>query len=212
MTFLKSLTWMQIYHRKAMLAHHPMIMIVSGYTFPDRVPWRTLTVWSGCPPLCVRIPVPICQRKVCLPLVIFFHLWGDRCFLKLYPDHVHWYVTCCSWVWVQPDDDFRPDAHWTEGCGCLPLCHCGIFDPVFLCAEFRGGLNSYMEDPTVVGKFSAFSVKAYIPLLKDACASVLLFRSSGVPALPQAKKKFAYNQLKIGCVQVCVITLVNVQE
>ena len=60
-----------------------------------------------------------------------------------------------------------------------------------------------MEDPTVVGKFSAFSVKMYIPFLKNACAFVLLFRSSGV---------LAFNQLTDGCVQVCVSPLVNMQD
>ena len=30
MPLLRSLTWMQIYRRKALLAHNPMIMIVSG--------------------------------------------------------------------------------------------------------------------------------------------------------------------------------------
>ena len=69
MPLLRSLNWMQIYRRKELLDHRPMIMIVSGYTFPDRVPWQTLTVWSGCPALCVIIPVSLCQRKVCLTLV-----------------------------------------------------------------------------------------------------------------------------------------------
>ena len=32
MPLLRSLTWMQIYRRKALLAHHPMIMIVFRYT------------------------------------------------------------------------------------------------------------------------------------------------------------------------------------
>ena len=59
-----------------------------------------------------------------------------------------------------------------------PLCHCGIFDPVFLCEEWWEDLIRYIEDPTVVGKFSTFFVKTYIPFLKDACAFVLPFRSS----------------------------------
>ena len=33
MPLLRFLTWMQTYRRKAFLAHHPMIMILSGYTF-----------------------------------------------------------------------------------------------------------------------------------------------------------------------------------
>ena len=32
----------------------------------DRVPWKTLNEWSGCLPLCVKIPVYILQRRVCL--------------------------------------------------------------------------------------------------------------------------------------------------
>ena len=58
-----------------------------------------------------------------------------------------------------------------EGCGRPPLCHCGVFDPVFLCAEFQGDLIIQMEDPTVVGKFATFSVKKYV------CVFVLPFRS-----------------------------------
>ena len=37
-----------------------------------RVPWQTLTIWSGWPPLFVRILVSLCQWKVCLPLVNLF--------------------------------------------------------------------------------------------------------------------------------------------
>ena len=40
-----------------------------GTLWPDRVSWKTLTVWSGCPPLCVIISVSVRQSKVCLPLV-----------------------------------------------------------------------------------------------------------------------------------------------
>ena len=118
----------------------PWLWFFLGTLWPDRVPWQTLTIWIGCPPLCVRIPVSLFQIKVCLSLVnllLFLRWW---LFLKLYPDRVHWCVTCCSWVWVQLDDDFRPDSHRAEGCGRLPLCHCGIFDPGLLCAEFRGDL------------------------------------------------------------------------
>ena len=47
MPLLRSLTWMRIYLRKALLAHRPMIMIVSAYTLareismenPDRMDW-----------------------------------------------------------------------------------------------------------------------------------------------------------------------------
>ena len=42
--------------------------------------------------------------------------------------------------------------------------------------ECWGELVTYMEDPAVVGKFSAFSVKAYVPFPKDAfpgCAELV---------------------------------------
>ena len=47
MPFLRSVTWMQKYLRKALLAHHPMIIIVSGYALarnssmanPDKMEW-----------------------------------------------------------------------------------------------------------------------------------------------------------------------------
>ena len=47
MPLLRSLTWIRIYRRKALLSHRPMIMIVSGYTLvryssmanPDRMEW-----------------------------------------------------------------------------------------------------------------------------------------------------------------------------
>ena len=64
----------------------------------------------------------------------------------------------------------------------LVVRHCGILDPNFLCAECWGDLVSYMEDPAVVKKFSAFPVKAYVYFLDNACAFVLPFRSSGVLA------------------------------
>ena len=32
MTLMRSLNWIRIYHRKALLAHNPMIMMVPGYT------------------------------------------------------------------------------------------------------------------------------------------------------------------------------------
>ena len=108
--------------------------------WPDRVPWRTLTVWSGCPPLCVRIPVSLRQSKVCLLLVNWLSFVRWLLFLKLYSDRVHWCVMCCSWVWFHSNGDFRPDAHREEGCGRPPLYHCGGFYPVFLCAECWGDL------------------------------------------------------------------------
>ena len=75
------------------------------------------------------------------------------------------------------DDDFRPDANQAEVFGRPPLCHCGVFNPVYLCVEYQGDLMGQMEGPIVVGKFATFSVKTYIPFLKYACAVVLPFRS-----------------------------------
>ena len=69
-----------------------------------------------------------------------------------------------------------------------------------------------MEDPIVVGKFSAFSVKTYIPFLRNACVFVLSFSSSGVLAWPHAEETFACGQLINSCVQVCVTPLVDVQD
>ena len=62
---------------------------------------------------------------------------------------------------------------------------------VFLCAECRGDLIYQMEYPTVMEKFADFSVKTYIPFLKDACEFVLPFRSCRVLAGPHAEEKFA---------------------
>ena len=126
------------------------------------------------------------KEKCAWPQVFGCHVRGDFCFLMLYPDCVRWRVTYCSWVWFQSDDDFRPDVHHAEGCGCPPLCHCGIFDTVFLCAECRGDLIGQMEDPTVVWKFATFSVKNYIPFLKDAFAFSFPFSSSWVISEPRA--------------------------
>ena len=47
MPMLRSLTWMWIYRRKALLAHRPMIMMVPGYNLtryssmsnPDQMEW-----------------------------------------------------------------------------------------------------------------------------------------------------------------------------
>ena len=69
-----------------------------------------------------------------------------------------------------------------------------------------------MEDPTVVGKFAAFSVKIYIPFLKDACEFVLPFRNFRLLAGPHDEEKCAYNQLIDGCVQMCVCPLVDMED
>ena len=110
------------------------------------------------------------------------------------------------------DDDFPPDAHRSDGCGSLPLFHCGIFDTVFLCAECRGDLIVQMEDPTDVWKFAAFYVKTYIPLLKYACVFVPPFWSNLVLAGTHSKEKCACNKLAYGCVHMCVCLPVDVED
>ena len=69
-----------------------------------------------------------------------------------------------------------------------------------------------MEDPTAVGKFMVFSVKTYIPFLKDACVFVLPFSSCRVLVGPHAKEKFACDNLADGCVQMCVCSLVYLED
>ena len=48
----------------------PWSWLFPGTIWPDRVPWQTLTKWSGFPPICVRIPFSR-QRKVFLTSVIW---------------------------------------------------------------------------------------------------------------------------------------------
>ena len=59
-----------------------------GTLYPDRVPWQTLNECSGFPPLCVRIPVYLRQRKVCLTSVIW--LSCER-----------WLILFCFWSSTQ---------------------------------------------------------------------------------------------------------------
>ena len=73
------------------------------------------------------------NAKCAWPQGLSCHLRCDCCFLKLYPDRVHWCVICCSWVWVQSDDEFRPDVHGEEGCGQPTLCHCGVLTRFSVC-------------------------------------------------------------------------------
>ena len=127
---------------KHCLHNVPWSWLFLGTLYLGRVTWQTLTVCSECPPLCVRIPVSLHQRKVCLPLVnlLSFVRWFS--FFTLHPDRVHLCVTCCSRIWVLLDDDFLPDAHREEGCGFPKLCHCGVFETVFLLAECWGDFIS----------------------------------------------------------------------
>ena len=72
MPLLRSLTCMRVYRSKALLAYHPMIMVFLDTLWPDRVRWKTLTEWSGCLPIFVKIPASILQRIVCLASDIWF--------------------------------------------------------------------------------------------------------------------------------------------
>ena len=69
-----------------------------------------------------------------------------------------------------------------------------------------------MEDPTVVWKFMAFSVKLYIPFLNDACAFVLPFGSSGLLTGLHVKEKCTCDQFYYGCVNMGVCLLVHVED
>ena len=113
---------------------------------------------------------------------------------------------------VQLDDDFRPDAHRVEGCGRPPLCHCIIFNPVFMCDGCRVDLIGQKKYPTVVSKFASFSVKTYIPFLKDVCTFVLPISIYRVLVGPHDEEKCAYNQLAYGCIRTCVCPLVDVED
>ena len=69
-----------------------------------------------------------------------------------------------------------------------------------------------MEGPTVVGKFTAFSGKPYIPFLKDECVFVLPFRSFLLLAGTHEEEKCACDQLADGCFQRFVCPLVDAED
>ena len=52
---MRLLTWMCIYRRKAFLAHHPMIMVVSGYTLDRKSPMEN-------PDLREWVPTSLCEN------------------------------------------------------------------------------------------------------------------------------------------------------
>ena len=81
-----------------------------------------------------------------------------------------------------------------------------------MCSECRGYLIGQMEDTTVMWKFMTFSLKLYIPFLKDVCEFVLPFGSSGVLTGLYAKEKYTCNQLGDVCVQMGVSLLVDVKD
>ena len=55
MPLLRSLNWIRIYLRKELLAHHPIIMMVPGYTLaryssmanPDRMEWVPISFFDN---------------------------------------------------------------------------------------------------------------------------------------------------------------------
>ena len=186
----------------------PWSWLFLGTLWPDIFPWKPLPNGVGAHLFVWKSQSNFAKGECAWPQGFVCYVRGDHCFLMLYPDCVHWCVTCCSWVWFQLDDDFCPDVHRAEGLSCPPLCHCGVFYSFFLCAECWGALIGQMEDPTVVWKFAAFS----IPFLKDTCAFVLPFRSCWVLAGPHDEEKCACDQLYNGCVQICVCPLVDAKD
>ena len=69
-----------------------------------------------------------------------------------------------------------------------------------------------MENPTFLIKLAAFSIKTYIPFLKDACVLALPFRIFQVLTGSYAEEKCACDQLANGYVQMCVCLLVDVED
>ena len=70
----------------------------------------------------------------------------------------------------------------------------------------------HTEDPTIVWNFTAFSVKLHIHFLKDPCAFVLPFGSSGLLTGFHAKEKFTYDQLEDGYVQMGVCLILDTED
>ena len=44
----------------------PLSWLFLDTIWPDIVPWKTLTEWSGCPHICVKMRVSLRQSKLCL--------------------------------------------------------------------------------------------------------------------------------------------------
>ena len=113
------------------LSHnHDYLRVYFGQIEFHGKPWRNgvgahLFVWES--------QSLFSKGKCAWPQWFGCHAIVNCCFLKIYPDLVHWCVTCCSRVWVKSDDYLHPDAHRVEGCGRPPLCHCGVLNPFFMC-------------------------------------------------------------------------------
>ena len=189
----------------------PWSWFFMGTLWPDRVPCWTLTIWSGCPPLFVRIPVSLCQRKVCLTLVnllsfvrwsLFFEALPRPCSLVC---HVLLLIMIPVGWWFPP--------RWAPGRGLWLSATVSLwsFWPHFSVCGMSGKPYQIDGGSHCCGKVICVFCKK-IPFLKDACAFVLPFRSIRVLACPHAKEKCACDKLNNVCVQVCVSPLVDVQD
>ena len=69
-----------------------------------------------------------------------------------------------------------------------------------------------MDDPTIMWKFTVFSVKLYTSFLKDACAFVLPFEGSGVLTVSHAREKYICEKFDNDCVHMVVCLFVDVEE
>ena len=148
----------------------PWSWLFPGTLWPYIVSWLTLTIWSGCPHLCVRIPVSLFQRKVYLPLVnllsfvrwfIYFEalprplsLVCHVLFLSMSPVR-WWFPPRCApkrWLW--------PSAT-------VSLWH---FWPRFSMCRMSGRPYQIDGGSYCLGKDFCIFCKTCIPFLKDACA------------------------------------------
>ena len=69
-----------------------------------------------------------------------------------------------------------------------------------------------MDYPTVMWKFTAFSLKFYIPFLEDFYVFVLPFGGSGVLTVSHDKEKCSCDQLENDCVQMGICLLLDVED
>ena len=156
MPLLRSLTWMRIYCRKALLAHRPMIMIVFGYTLaryssmknPERMEWVPNYLCVNPSISSPKESVPDLSDLVVIWEMIFV-FWSST------------QTVFTSVSRVVPDYEsslMKIYAHIRTGQRVVAVRHY-TFNPVFMCAECRGNLIRQMEDPIVLGNFAAFSVK-----------------------------------------------------
>ena len=129
----------------------------------------------------------------------------------LYLDRVHWCATCCSWLWIQLDDDLCPNARRSEG-RCRLYCATVAFLTRFSVCGISG--RPYWPDGGYhcCVKVCGVLCKNVIPFLKYACAFVIPFWSHWVLIGPHAEEKCACNQLANGCVHMFVCLPVYVKN